>query len=77
MAYDNVVAAWTEGIAGPHDHRSIARRIAHAAHRFESAHDAGPEQMPVMHAVLGDDIVVEPVEIFIGEQLAGEKSRPA
>ena len=42
-ANNDVIATGAERIAGSHDHRAIARRIANAAHHFESAHHPGPE----------------------------------
>jgi hypothetical protein len=77
LADHDVVAAGRQSIARLDGDVALSGRIAHAAHHLEAAHDPSAEQMPVVQPALGYDVVVEPVEIFFAEQLAGEEAGPA
>ena len=73
LAHDDVLAAWRERVAGTDVDPFVARRACD----HQTAHHAGSPQVPVMQLVLLDDVVVEPVEVLLGQQLPGEKAWPA
>ena len=70
---DEVVAAFAQRIPLPDGDRPVAG----IAHHLHAADHAPANQMPVVEAVLCDDIVVEPLQVFVGQQLAGKKTRTA
>jgi hypothetical protein len=72
MAHDDVLATRAKCVAGADkDH------VARMADYFQTAHHAPAEQIAIVELTLFDYIVVEPVEILIGQELAGKEARPA
>ena len=74
LADDDVLAAGRERIARSH----IDEPPSQGAQVTSSPHTTPePKQVPVVQLVLLDDVVVEPVEVLLGQELAGEEARPA
>ena len=69
----DVLAARAERVARAHGHGVVAR----VAHDLQAAHHAGAVQVPVVQPVLADEVLVEPAEVGVGDELSGEEARPA
>jgi len=67
---NDVVAAGTEGIAG-FDRHQIAAWMANHLH---TARDTPAMQVAIVQAILGDDVVVETIEVRFGQKLSREES---
>jgi len=72
-AYDDVLTARSDRVPGA-DRDGV---VACVAHHLEPTYGAGAVQVPVVQTILGHDVVVETPQILVGEELAGEESRPA
>ena len=74
FADDDVVSTGAQRIAGLDDH---AFGITGMTGDVKSAHDAIAMQVTIVQSVLLDDVVIEPIEILIGQQLARKEPRTA
>src|SRR6185437_336015 len=57
--------------------RDIDRVRAGAAGHLQSADNAVADEVAIVQPVLGENVVLEPVQVLLGEQLPGEEARPA
>jgi hypothetical protein len=73
LADDDVFAARAECISRPDGDEVVARIADH----LEAAHHARPHEVPVVQLVLRDDVVVEPVEIILCQELPREEAGTA
>jgi len=45
------------------------------AQHLEPAHDAGAEQMAIVQPVLGEHVILERLQVVLGEKLPGKEAR--
>jgi len=74
FADNDVLAARTQGVPGLDDHTF---GVAGLTHHIESAHDSVAVEKAVVEFVLRNDVMIQPVEILVGEKLAGKETGSA
>jgi hypothetical protein len=74
LAHHDVFPTWTQCVAWFDDDTP---RIARIADDIETADDSMTMQMSIVEFILLDNVMFQPVEIILGQQLPGKKARPA